>query len=120
MSQESVYYNKYEVGTQTVMPCLAYIEFDGKLNSTDDIFATYNFTIGARVYANDSDVSPVSAGKYEYQVTFGEPESDLAAKYEETEVLEDKYSIEELMSEKNKFRIADYFPNFNGTEKFGW
>lgn len=120
MSQESVYYNKYEVGTQTVMPCLAFIEFDGKLNSTDDIFATYNFTIGARVYANDSDVSPVSAGKYEYQVTFGEPESDLAAKYEETEVLEDKYAIEELMKEKNKFRLTDFFPNFNGTEKWGW
>lgn len=48
------------------MPCLAQFEFNGKLNSTDTIFGVQNFTIGARIYANDSDVNPITAGRYSY------------------------------------------------------
>jgi hypothetical protein len=59
--QDVEWYSWFDVDEETrIQPCFAVIEYDGKLDSTNDIFGTYNVTLGTRIYADESDTSPKS------------------------------------------------------------
>ena len=63
--------------------CHAMIKFDGKVNSTNSIFGEYSITIGARVYANETDTTPKSLPTQTFIETIEMPETDFSKIYEE-------------------------------------
>ena len=113
LSQESVFYKKEssdQIAGNSLQPYLAQIEFNGKLNSTDPIFGTYNVTVGGRIYANDTDTNFVSLPSNSYQIQFGQPQTDLSVLYEE-QVDESQAATLVYMEERFKFFINDVFPS---------
>lgn len=94
----------------TVIPCLAMREFEGKLAADSDFFGDYEMTIGARVYADEFDTAPKTIPTQTFSVTLGEPQSDLAALYEEDEP-EESSEILESFSELQRFKNELVFPS---------
>lgn len=94
----------------TYMPCVAEFTFDGKLAADNSLFGDYDMTIGVRVYADEFDTEPKSLPTSTFTVTIGEPESDLAAIYEE-ETTEETSALLESFKEKQRFKLSAVFPD---------
>lgn len=56
-----------------MQPCLLQIPLD-KFEDNSAIFTTYTVTIGARIYTDKTDTSPMDLGSSTTQVTIDEPE----------------------------------------------
>jgi hypothetical protein len=89
-----------------IQPCVAVIEYDGKLNSTNEIFGTYNVTLGARIYNDTSSTEPIMLPEQEFQIEFTVPESDLSVLYEE-DVVETKSETVIYLDDKFRFKVED-------------
>lgn len=119
--QDIEWYDLYkENEAESVMPCFARIKYDGKLDATNPIFGVYNVTLGGRIYANDSDASPMALPEQTLQIEFTQPESDLSNVYEEKDVPEDKAAEVIYLEDKFRFKALDVWPAHTGAEKFAW
>jgi len=119
--QEPAWYAHYNVSdTRARQPCMAVIEYDGKLNDTNPIFGTYNVTFGTRVYQNQSDTAPAALPDQSFQIEFTMPETDLSNIYEVKDVPEDKAAYVEYISKKFRRKIENHFSDFSGSETFYW
>mgnify|MGYP000915182986 FL=1 len=119
--QDLEWYELYkENDSESVMPCFAKVMYDGKLDATNPIFGVYNVTLGGRVYANDSDTSPMTLPEQSLQIEFTQPESDLSNVYEEKDVPEEKAAEVIYLDDKFRFKALDVWPAHTGDEKFAW
>ena len=59
------------------------IDYGKKLTANDPIFGQWNVTLGARIYKSNTDTKPTAIPDQEYQVQFGQPQTDLAVLNEE-------------------------------------
>lgn len=76
--QDVEWYSWFDLDEETrIQPCVAVIDYDGKLESTNAIFGVYNVTLGTRIYANESDTSPKSLPEQSFQIEFTMPETDF-------------------------------------------
>lgn len=90
--------------TNRLQPCVAVHSMGKKLASNDPFFGDYTFTVGARVYANDEAKTFKAIPSKVYDVTIVAPETNLTAKYEESQP---ETSSEELLyfDEAFKFKL---------------
>lgn len=94
----------------TYMPCVAEFTFDGKLAADNSLFGEYDMTIGVRIYTDEFDTEPKSLPTSSFTVTIGEPETDLAAVFEE-ETTEETSALLESFKEKQRFKLSNVFPD---------
>lgn len=119
--QDIEWYEIWELDEFTsVQPCFARIMYDGKLEAGNPIFGSYNVTLGARIYANASDIYPMSSPEQTFQIEFTPPESDLSNVYEEKDVPEEKAASVVYLEDKFRFPVTDVWTTWTGAEKFAW
>jgi len=119
--QDLSWYDLYEWEEGvSIQPCVAVIEYDGKLDESSDVFGTYNITLGARVYSNEQDTEPKSLPDQEFQVNFEMYETDLSNIYEEKDVPEEKAVELVYLDDKFRYKITDTWADFTGAEKMFW
>ena len=78
------------------------IDYGKKLTANDPIFGQWNVTLGARIYKNNADTQPTAIPDQEYQVQFGQPQTDLATLNEE-QVPENNFEEIVVLEEFNMF-----------------
>jgi len=119
ITQDLAWYDSYERDGSMVQPCRAVIEYDGKLNSTNAIFGTYNITLGSRIYANATSTDPQALPDQSFQVEFTMPETDLSVLYEE-DVPEEQAAYVVYLQDKFRRKVVATWSDWAGSEKFYW
>jgi len=112
LAQESAWYRTEDSwiaeGTNYYQPCMVVLDMGRKLPADDPFFGSYTVTYGARVYSSDQAKTFTSIPSIDFEMNLGQPETDLAAIYEEDEPEEQAETVEYL-SEKQRYNLADLY-----------
>lgn len=118
LSQDSSEYWIFESDTQNnhIVPCIAILDLGRSIKADDDFLGDYEFTFGARFYDTDSATEFKTTGKKAHDGSFTLPESDLASKYEDKDVPEDKSANVEIMEVTTFGNVKQDFVNNKGSD----
>lgn len=120
LSKSVADYTMFDSGDDyKVQPCMAFLDFGAQiLDSTNEIYGTYNVTIGARFYEDEesTDFAPLPSQFQQMELTA--PESDLESVFSVTgdDAADDVSEEVVYLTQKKKFQVDNVF---TGGENFG-
>ena len=116
--EEYTTYDSWETEGNKIMPCRAVLDFGEQISEDNEIFGTYNITIGARFYEDEESTEFYSLPQQVKQIDFGAPTTDLESVYEVTgDAAAEDVSEEVVYFKKTKrFQVDNVF---TGGENYG-